>query len=68
MAQLNLNTRMHETGNEAFMLWTVDPSKVDMVVVIMEGVAAVAVDVKVAMVINLQPLMVLTFQTLAIHL
>ena len=50
------------------MLWTVDPSKADVVVVVTEGVAEVAVDVMVAMVINLQPLMVLTFQTQAIHL
>jgi hypothetical protein len=63
MAQLNLNTRMRETGSEAFMLWTVDPSEVDVVVVVTEGVAAVAVDVKVAVAINLQPLMVLIFQT-----
>jgi hypothetical protein len=63
MAQLNLNTRMRETGSEAFMLWTVDPSEVDVVVVVTEGVAAVAVDVKVAIAINLQPLMVLIFQT-----
>ena len=53
MAQLNLNTRMRKTGNEAFMLWTVDPSKVDMVMVITEGMAMVAVDVKVAIVTNL---------------
>jgi hypothetical protein len=63
MAQLNLNTRMRETGSEAFMLWTVDPSEVDVVVVVTEGVAAVAVDVKVAVMINLQPLMVLIFRT-----
>ena len=61
MAQLNLNTTMCETGNEAFMLWTVDPSEVDVVVVIMEGVAMVVVYFKVAMVINLQPLTVLIF-------
>ena len=61
MAQLNLNTRMRETGNKAFMLWTVDPSEVDVVVVIMEGVAMVVVYFKVAMVINLQPLTVLIF-------
>ena len=30
---------MRETGNEAFTLWTVDPSEVDMVTVIMEGMA-----------------------------
>jgi hypothetical protein len=63
MAQLNLNTRMRETGSEAFMLWTVDPSEADVVVVVTEGVAAVAVDVKVAVAINLQPLMVLIFRT-----
>ena len=68
MAQLNLNTRMRETGNEAFMLWTVDPSKVDLVVVVMEDVAMVAEDVKVAIMTNLQPLTVLTSQTPAIHL
>jgi hypothetical protein len=68
MAQLNLNTRMRETGSEAFMLWTVDPSEVDVVVVVTEGVAAVAVDVKVAVAINLQPLMVLIFRTPAILL
>jgi hypothetical protein len=62
-AQLNLNTRMRETGSEAFMLWTVDPSEVDVVVVVTEGVAAVAVDVEVTVAINLQPLMVLIFQT-----
>jgi hypothetical protein len=68
MAQLNLNTRMRETGSEAFMLWTVDPSEVDVVVVVTEGVAAVAVDVKVAVAINLQPLMVLIFRTPAVPL
>ena len=68
MAQLNLNIRMCGTGSEAFMLWTVDPSEVGMVVVITEGMAEVAVDVMVAVVIKLQPLMVLTFQTPAIHL
>jgi hypothetical protein len=76
MAQLNLNTRMRETGSEAFMLWTVDPSEVDVVVVVTEdvvvvvteGVAAVAVDVKVAVAINLQPLMVLIFRTPAVLL
>jgi hypothetical protein len=68
MAQLNLNTRMRETGSEAFMLWTVDPSEVDVVVVVTEGVAAVAVDVKVAVAIKLQPLMVLIFRTPAILL
>ena len=61
MAQLNLNTRMCETGNEAFMLWTVNPSEVDVVTVIMEGMAMVAMDVKVAMAINLPPLMVSLF-------
>ena len=51
------------------MLWTVDPSsKADMVMVITEGMAEVAMDIMVAMVINLQPLMVLTFQTPAVHL
>ena len=45
------------------MLWTVDPSKADMVVVITEGVAEVAMDIMVAVEINQQPLMVLTFQT-----
>jgi hypothetical protein len=59
---------MRETGSEAFMLWTVDPSEVDVVVVVTEGVAAVAVDVKVAMAINLQPLMVLIFRTPAVPL
>jgi hypothetical protein len=54
---------MRETGSEAFMLWTVDPSEVDVVVVVTEGVAAVAVDVEVTVAINLQPLMVLIFQT-----
>ena len=68
MAQLNLNTRTRETENKAFMLWTVDPSEADVVVVITEGVAKVAVDVMVAVVINLQPLMVLTFQTPAVPL
>ena len=50
------------------MLWTVDPSKAGAVVVITEGVAEVAMDIMVAVVINLQPLMVLTFQTPAICL
>ena len=50
------------------MLWTVDPSKADMVVVITEGVAEVAMDIMVAVEINQQLLMVLTFQTPAIHL
>ena len=59
---------MRGTGSEAFTLWTVDPSVADVVMVITEGVAEVAVDVMVAVVINLQPLMVLTFQTPAIHL
>ena len=68
MAQLSSNIRMRGTGSKAFMLWTVDPSKVDVVMVVMEGVAEVAVDVMVAVVTNLQPLMVLTFQTPAIHL
>ena len=68
MAQLSLNIKMRGTGSEAFTLWTVDPSEADVVVVIMEGMAEVAVDVMVAVVINLQPLMVLTFQTPAIHL
>ena len=54
MAQLNLNTKMRKAGNEAFMLWTVDPSKVDMVTVITEGMAMVALDIKMAMAINLQ--------------
>ena len=52
MAQLNLNTRMRGTENEAFMLWTVDPSEADMVVVIMEGVAEVAMDAMVAVETN----------------
>ena len=43
------------------MLWTVDLSEVDMVVVITEDVAMVAKDVKVTIVTNQQPLMVLTF-------
>ena len=43
------------------MLWTVDLSEADMVVVVMEDVAAVAEDVKVTVVTNQQPLMVLTF-------
>ena len=34
------------------MLWTVDPSKADMVMVIMEGMAKVAMDVMVAMETN----------------
>ena len=68
MAQLSLNIRMRGTGSEAFMLWTVDPSAADVVVVVTEGVAEVAVDAMVAVVINLQPLMVLTFQTPAVHL
>ena len=71
MAQLNLNTRMRGTGNEAFMLWTVDPSEADVVVVVTEGVAEVAVDVMVAVEAvetNQQLLMALTFQTPAIHL
>ena len=50
------------------MLWTVNLSEVDMVMVIMEDVATVAKDVKVAVMTNLQPLTGLTFQTLAIHL
>ena len=54
MAQLNLNTRTCETGNKAFMLWIVNPSEADMVAVIMESVATVAMDIKVAMAINLQ--------------
>ena len=70
MAQLNLNTKTRKTGNEAFMLWTVNPSEEDvvMVMVITEGMAKVAMDVKVAMAIKLQPLMVLIFQTPAVHL
>ena len=68
MAQLSLNIRTCRTRSEAFTLWTVDPSKADVVVVITEGVAEVAVDVMVAMVINLQPLMVLIFQTPAVPL
>ena len=68
MAQLSLNIKMRGTGNEAFMLWTVDPSMADMVMVIMEGVAEVAVDVMVAVETNQQLLMALTFQTPAIHL
>ena len=68
MAQLNLNTRMRGTENEAFMLWTVDPSEADMVMVIMEGMAEVAMDIMVAMETNQQLLMVLTFQTPAVHL
>ena len=69
MAQRNLNTRMRKTGNEAFMPWIANANKVDMVVVVMEGVAAVAMDVKVAVVINLQQLMVLIFLTQqAVHL
>ena len=54
MAQLNLNTRMRETGNGEFTLWIANLNEVDMVMVVMEGVATVAVDAKVAMVINLQ--------------
>ena len=50
------------------MLWTVDPSEADVVVVAREGVAKVAMDVMVAMVTNLQPLMALTFQTPAVPL
>ena len=59
---------MRGTGSKAFTLWTVNPSVADVVVVVTEGMAEVAVDVMVAMVINLQPLMVLTFQTPAVHL
>ena len=68
MAQLNLNIRMRGTENEEFTLWTVDPSKADVVVVITEGVAKVAMDVMVAMETNQQLSMELTFQTPAIHL
>ena len=68
MAQLNLNTRMQGTENEVFMLWTVHPSKADMVMVITEGVAEVAVDIMVAVETNQQLLMALTFQTPAVHL
>ena len=68
MAQLSLNIRMRGTGSEAFTLWTVDPSTADVVMVITEGMAKVAVDIMVAVVINLQPLMVLTFQTPAVPL
>ena len=68
MAQLSLNIIMRGTGSEAFMLWTVDPSKADVVVVTTEGMAEVAVDVMVAVVTNLQPLMALTFQTPAVPL
>ena len=52
------------------MLWTADPSKVDMVmvVVVMEGMAKVAVDIMVAVETNQQLLMVLTSQTPAVHL
>ena len=50
------------------MLWTVDPSEVDMVMVVTEDVATVAEDVKVAVMTNQQSLMVLTFRTPAIHL
>ena len=50
------------------MLWTVNPSEVDIVMAVMEDMAVVAVDIKVAMAINLQPLMVLISQTPAIHL
>ena len=60
MAQFNLNTKMRETGNEAFMLWTVDPGEVDVVMVITEGMATVAEDVKVAVMTNQQPLTGLT--------
>ena len=52
MAQLNLNIRMRGTENEVFMLWTVDPSEADVVVVNTEGMAEVAVDVMVAMETN----------------
>ena len=44
MAQINLNTRMRKTGNEAFTLWTVNPSKVDVVVVITEGDQATTIN------------------------
>ena len=50
------------------MLWTVDPSVADVVVVVTEGVAEVAVDVMVAVETDQQLLMALTFQTPAIHL
>ena len=50
------------------MLWTVNPSEADMVMVITEGMAEVAMDVMVAMETNRQLLMALTFQTPAIHL
>ena len=59
---------MRGTGSEAFTLWTVDPSAAGVVVVVTEGVAEVAVDVMVAVAINLQPLMVLTFQIPTVHL
>ena len=68
MAQHNLNTRMQGTENEAFMLWIVDPSMADVVMVVTEGMAKVAVDVMVAMETDQQLLMALTFQTPAIHL
>ena len=68
MAQRNLNTRTRGTENEAFMLWTADPSVVDVVMVITEGVAKEAMDIMVAMETNRQLLMALTFQTPAIHL
>ena len=45
------------------MLWTVDPSEVGVVMVITERMATVAKDVKVAIMTNLQPLMVLTSRT-----
>ena len=59
---------MQGTENEAFMLWTVDPSMADVVMVITEGMAMVAVDIMVAVETNQQLLMALTFQTPAIHL
>ena len=50
------------------MLWTVNPSEADVVVVITEGMAKVAVDVMVAVETNQQLSMALTFQTPAVHL
>ena len=53
------------------MLWTVNPSEADEVVVDTEGMAKVAMDVMVAveaMETNQQLLMALTFRTPAVHL
>ena len=50
------------------MLWTVDPSVADVVMVVTEGVAEVAVDVMVAVETDRQLLMALTFQTPVVHL